>query len=96
MIGCAPPLGNPAPNLYSGTMSIEVKFFASLREQLGRGEVELSVEGPLSMGEVWSRATGQSEMPANLLMALNMDYVTAQTPVNDGDEVAFFPPVTGG
>lgn len=77
-------------------MSIEVKFFASLREGLGRGEISLDVEAPLSVAEVWSRATNAAEMPANVLMALNMDYVTPEAMVQDGDEVAFFPPVTGG
>ncbi|TDY00479.1 molybdopterin converting factor subunit 1 [Thiohalophilus thiocyanatoxydans] len=77
-------------------MTIEVKFFASLREQLGRGETRLTAAGPMSVAEVWSQATDNAEMPANVLMALNMEYVTADTTVNDGDEVAFFPPVTGG
>lgn len=35
-------------------------------------------------------------LPDNTLMAVNMDYVDADHPVNSGDEVAFFPPVTGG
>jgi molybdopterin synthase sulfur carrier subunit len=35
-------------------------------------------------------------MPDNLLMAINQDYVQADANVEDGDEVAFFPPVTGG
>jgi len=77
-------------------MTIEVKFFASLREQLGRGEASLTATKPVSVAEVWSQATDNAEMPANVLMALNMEYVTAETTVNDGDEVAFFPPVTGG
>jgi len=34
--------------------------------------------------------------PANLLMAVNQEYVSLDTPVKAGDEVAFFPPVTGG
>jgi molybdopterin synthase sulfur carrier subunit len=35
-------------------------------------------------------------MPANTLAAVNMEYVDLAGPVRDGDEVAFFPPVTGG
>lgn len=77
-------------------MTIEVKFFASLREQLGRAEASLTVDGPLSVAEVWSRATDNAERPANVLMACNMEYVAPDSPVQDGDEVAFFPPVTGG
>ncbi|MGD8407432.1 MAG: molybdopterin converting factor subunit 1 [Thiohalophilus sp.] len=77
-------------------MTVEVKFFASLREKLGRSATSLAVKTPLSVAEVWSQATDNAELPANILMALNMEYVSADTPVQDGDEVAFFPPVTGG
>ena len=77
-------------------MTIEVKFFASLREQLGQAETCLSVNEPISVAEVWAQATHQAELPANVLMAVNMEYVEADSPVQDGDEVAFFPPVTGG
>ncbi len=77
-------------------MTIAVKFFASLREQVGTGEVELMPEQARSVAEVWSQATADQPMPANTLMAVNMDYVDAAHPVTDGDEVAFFPPVTGG
>jgi molybdopterin synthase sulfur carrier subunit len=31
-----------------------------------------------------------------MLVAVNMEYADMQAPVRDGDEVAFFPPVTGG
>lgn len=75
-------------------MSISVKFFASLREQVGKGEAR--VEAPVAtVGEVWRQATDMP-MPANTLMAVNLDYVDADHAVRDGDEVAFFPPVTGG
>ncbi|HID49061.1 MAG TPA: molybdopterin converting factor subunit 1 [Chromatiales bacterium] len=75
-------------------MSISVKFFASLREQVGKGEAEL--EAPVAtVGEVWRRTT-EIPMPANTLMAVNLEYVDADHAVQDGDEVAFFPPVTGG
>ncbi len=36
------------------------------------------------------------ELPDNILSAINMEYVKADARVKDGDEVAFFPPVTGG
>jgi molybdopterin synthase sulfur carrier subunit len=35
-------------------------------------------------------------LPPNLLMAVNMEYARADDVVKDEDEVAFFPPVTGG
>ena len=77
-------------------MSISIKFFASLREQLGREDCELEAGSVQTVAEAWSQATDNAAMPGNTLMALNMEYVDADAPVSDGDEVAFFPPVTGG
>ncbi len=77
-------------------MSISIKFFASLREQLGRSDCELDAGSVQTVAEAWSRATDNADMPGNTLMALNMEYVDANMPVSEGDEVAFFPPVTGG
>lgn len=76
-------------------MTIEVKFFASLRERLGRAEAQLETLDASTVAEVWQRCTEQA-MPPNVLMAVNLEYVPAEHPVHDGDEVAFFPPVTGG
>ena len=75
-------------------MSIQVKFFASLRESLGQSET--TVEQASTVSEVWDLATQSTAPPKNLLVAVNLDYANMQSQVNDGDEVAFFPPVTGG
>ena len=75
-------------------MTITVKFFASLREQLGTDEVELATASTVL--DAWRLATQQPAMPANTLCAINMDYASPEQAVDDGDEVAFFPPVTGG
>lgn len=77
-------------------MSVTVKFFASLREQVGCDEKRLEVDRPLSVAQVWTAATGEAQRPGHLLSAVNLDYVDAGHTVRDGDEVAFFPPVTGG
>jgi molybdopterin synthase sulfur carrier subunit len=82
---------------------IKVVLFASLREDLGVGEVEVAATGVCSVadlieglsqrfGEVW-RETLVSE---NVLVAINQNMVKNEISVSDGDEVAFFPPVTGG
>ena len=76
--------------------TIAIKFFASLREQIGQGEAEVSETDTKTVIEVWNKATNNMAMPENTLMAVNMDYVEASHPVKAGDEVAFFPPVTGG
>ena len=77
-------------------MAITVRFFASLREQLGYAEANVSAQQDLTVTEVWKQATDNQPLPANLLSAINQEYADLTQPVNDGDEVAFFPPVTGG
>lgn len=76
-------------------MSISVKYFASIREHLNRAEESVDAEGIATAIDVWNRATGE-ELPANTLVAINQEHSRAQDKVLDGDEVAFFPPVTGG
>jgi len=75
-------------------MSIQVKFFASLREKMGISESKIAAVA--TAGEVWDLTTNNADRPINVLVAVNLEYAQFDTHVNDGDEVAFFPPVTGG
>ena len=77
-------------------MAVQVKFFASLRERLGRDEAEVAAADGMTVLDVWNAALPDQPLPANTLAAVNMEYTDLTTPVGDGDEVAFFPPVTGG
>ena len=77
-------------------MSIKVRYFASLKESVDRSEDELIFTGLLTVNEVWSRANPGKSLPGNSLAAVNMEYVEFDHIVRDSDEVAFFPPVTGG
>ena len=77
-------------------MAIKVKFFASLREQIGQGDTEVAEDKVKTVGDVWNEVTAKLVMPENTLMAVNMEYVSSSFLVKAGDEVAFFPPVTGG
>lgn len=82
--------------------SIAIRFFASLREHLGTGEERLPAEGIACVRDVverlgqrggeWAELLGDDR----ILMAVNQAMARRETPVQAGDEVAFFPPVTGG
>lgn len=81
---------------------IRVIFFAQLREQLGVAETTVAAEQIASLDELkkylfaqhpsWQVALSN----AKLLTAVNHAYVKGNPVLMDGDEIAFFPPVTGG
>ncbi len=83
---------------------IKVLFFARLREQLDTEMLEFEAGPELpdiaaiikllkQRGDNWIEVLGDEQM---VLVALNQEMTDASAAVNDGDEVAFFPPVTGG
>lgn len=85
-------------------MKLELRFFASLRETLGISQESISVPGTvktiaelrehlIERGNPWSEVLAEGKV---LRCALNQHMVDPGTPLQDGAEVAFFPPVTGG
>jgi molybdopterin synthase sulfur carrier subunit len=76
-------------------MSINVRFFASLRERIGSATLEIDAQGIATARDVWISVSGQNA-DEEMLVAINKEYATLDRLVADGDEVAFFPPVTGG
>ncbi|MGH7212176.1 MAG: molybdopterin converting factor subunit 1 [Acetobacteraceae bacterium] len=79
-------------------------YFAWLRERIGQGEEVLRLpEGVRTVGQLidWLRGRGAGYAAAfanarTVRAAVNQDFATRETPLAPGDEVAFFPPVTGG
>ncbi|PID45662.1 MAG: molybdopterin synthase sulfur carrier subunit [Proteobacteria bacterium] len=76
--------------------SIKVLYFASLRESLAKAEDTIEFEEALDAGGIWQRLNPDRAIPEACLVAINQEYADLQTCVKAGDEVAFFPPVTGG
>lgn len=77
-------------------MSVHVHYFARLREELGRSGEEAELPGAsLTVAELWQQLH-QEAPPVRLMAAVNQEQAGLDTPVHDGDEVAYFPPVTGG
>ncbi len=82
-------------------MSVRVLYFASLKEALGRGNETLELPaGVTTVGGLrdWLAGHGRGALASakNLRCAVNQDMAGPDATVSDGDEIAFFPPVTGG
>ncbi|MBI3094256.1 MAG: molybdopterin converting factor subunit 1 [Rhodocyclales bacterium] len=84
-------------------MNIKILFFAGLREALGTGSEALALPaGIATVGALRDHLAARGEAWAalattkNLRAAVNQQMVGAEAAVKPGDEVAFFPPVTGG
>ncbi len=82
-------------------MSVKVLYFAGLKEALGIGSETLDLPAGVSTaGELrqWLAGQGRERLATarNLRCAVNQDMAGPEAAVRDGDEVAFFPPVTGG
>jgi molybdopterin synthase sulfur carrier subunit len=82
---------------------IRILYFASLREKFGTSGESLELPSGVSdVGGVLATLAARGGEWAslasvkNLKSAVNQDMARHDTPVTDGDEVAFFPPVTGG
>ncbi|MEP6504824.1 MAG: MoaD/ThiS family protein [Betaproteobacteria bacterium] len=85
-------------------MKLTLKYFASLRETLGPGDaLDWAPEGAATAGALraWLRtrssAHEQALAPGRAVrVAVDQALADDATPLRDGAEVAFFPPVTGG
>ena len=82
-------------------MSVTVLYFAGLRERLGTGGETLDLPpGVTTAGGLrdWLASHGREALASakNLRCAVNQDMAGTDAIVRDGDEIAFFPPVTGG
>ena len=81
---------------------MNILFFAALREQLGCATYTTELTLPTDTDTVRMHLRQAFPQHAELLnegkalIAVNQTLVHSNTRINDGDEVAFFPPVTGG
>jgi molybdopterin converting factor subunit 1 len=81
-------------------MRVTVKLFAVLREKAGRSDVRLQLPGDATVAAardaLAAAAPALREHLGRCAFAVNQTYVTANTTLRDGDELAVLPPVSGG
>ena len=79
---------------------VKVLFFASLKDLVGKSEIEVDLQEKTSVRDVFQELqTHHPELKkyeAVLLIAVNQEYSSLDTPISPGDEIAFLPPVSGG
>ena len=76
-------------------MKIDIKYFANMREIMGKAEDSVELDSGATVVDMWKKVSSDP-LPENTLIAVNMEYTDINQVLVDGDEVGFFPPVTGG
>jgi len=79
---------------------VRVRLFAALRETAGRSEVDLQLPSTATAEEAWkalvAAAPALAERRRGLAASVNRRYASFDSPLAEGDEVVFVPPVSGG
>ena len=82
---------------------MKILYFANLKQTIGKSEETIKIKGKIKIKEIINQLKQKNnlykkafENTKNLKCAINCEYADFDRFVTDGDEVAFFPPVTGG
>ena len=83
---------------------LEIFYFAWVKDRMGRAQESLPLPpGATTVADLAAFLQARDPQgarafidPASIRAAVNQDFARPDTPINEGDEVAFFPPVTGG
>jgi molybdopterin synthase catalytic subunit len=81
-------------------VQVRLLFFASIKDIVGSGQIDVEIRSGSTVGSLLSELEQQYPRIAGyrsiLLTSVNEEYANPETTIADGDEVAFFPPVSGG
>ena len=81
-------------------ITVQVLFFGGARDAVGQGVVDLAVESPATVATAFEVLVNKfpdlGRFGKSLLFAVNQEYASKETPIQNKDELAIFPPVSGG
>jgi molybdopterin converting factor subunit 1 len=81
-------------------MTVKVLFFARLREKMGISSIDFMLDQPVTLTQFQVLLAEKYPifvaLPQPIVVAINQNFAQPEQLVSAGDEVAFFPPVTGG
>ena len=84
----------------TGLGKVRVRLFARLADVAGTRVAEVDLGEGLTAGDAYrllcSRYPAMEGLEGSLMYAVNAEYVSAEQPLQDGDELALIPPVSGG
>ena len=77
-------------------MIIVVKYFASISDAIGKTSEKIVLQQDKTAGEIWLDVSKDIKYTGKVMIAVNHQYVDDNYILSNEDEIAFFPPVTGG
>ena len=77
-------------------MVIVVKYFASISDAIGKTSEQIEWQDKITAGDIWTDVSKNIKYTGKVMVAVNHEYVDMSYLLSENDEIAFFPPVTGG
>lgn len=81
-------------------MEVKLRYFASLREHLGKSEETRKIPDGATVGTIWDLLIQERpelrKLERSIVFAVAKEYVDKNHTLQDNDELAFIPPVSGG
>src|SRR4051794_1046874 len=85
---------------YIESMRVRVLYFGALKEIAGRGSQEIELPDGFAAAALWERLSADhpafQKYERSIAIAINHEYAKPERLLNDGDEIGFLPPVSGG